>query len=162
LRDCKSLLLGELGTCQQNLISMRRMEPWKKCHFAQRGMLKFTYKGHFLTIKIAYGKFLNWKSKWWKHFLVPPLYVEILFLRNTKILSFGGIQSFVLGWFWQFWAVLGRFCCIGSGWQHAQRSLEILKTSQLLNRKSNFMWSVSLESYQRPLSTFQLSTIAED
>jgi hypothetical protein len=35
------------------------MEPWKKRHFAQRGMMKFTYKGRFLTIKIAYEKILD-------------------------------------------------------------------------------------------------------
>jgi hypothetical protein len=54
LKDFEFLFLGELGTCQQNLISTRLMKPWKKCHFAQRGMLKFTYKGRYLTIKIAY------------------------------------------------------------------------------------------------------------
>jgi hypothetical protein len=59
LRDFKFLFLAELGTCQQNLISTRHMEPWKKCHFAQRGMLKFMYKGRFLTLKKAYGKFLD-------------------------------------------------------------------------------------------------------
>jgi hypothetical protein len=31
----------------------------KKRHFAQRGMLKFTYKGRSLTLKKAYGKFLD-------------------------------------------------------------------------------------------------------
>jgi hypothetical protein len=29
--------------------------------FPQRGMLKFTNKGRFLTIKIAYEKFLDWQ-----------------------------------------------------------------------------------------------------
>jgi hypothetical protein len=54
--------LGWLGTCQQIPISTRRMQPWKKRHFAQWGMLKFTYKGCFLTLKKAYGKFLYWLS----------------------------------------------------------------------------------------------------
>jgi hypothetical protein len=40
-------------------------------------------------------------------------------LKKTKILIFGGISKFHLwadfGKFWQFWADLGRFCCIGSG-----------------------------------------------
>jgi hypothetical protein len=49
----------------------------KKHHFAQRGMLKFTYKGHFLTLKKAYGKFLDSKSKWCA--LVPPLHMEVFF-----------------------------------------------------------------------------------
>jgi hypothetical protein len=31
----------------------------KKHHFPQRDMMKFTYKGHFLTMKIAYEKFLD-------------------------------------------------------------------------------------------------------
>jgi hypothetical protein len=31
----------------------------KKRHFAQKGMLKFTHKGRFLTIKIAYEIFLD-------------------------------------------------------------------------------------------------------
>jgi hypothetical protein len=42
-----------------------------------------------------------------------------LFLKNTKIAVFGGISKFHLwtdfGKFGQFWAVLGRFCCIDSG-----------------------------------------------
>jgi hypothetical protein len=45
-------------------------------------MLKFTYKGRFLTIKIAYGKFLNKKSEWWKHALVPLLYILIFIFEE--------------------------------------------------------------------------------
>jgi hypothetical protein len=44
-------------------------------------------------------------------------------------------QSFVFGLFWadfgnfkQFWAVLGRNCCIDSGWDPAQSVAEIFKT----------------------------------
>jgi hypothetical protein len=47
---------------------------------------------------------------------------KFLFLKNIKISIFGGISKFHLwadfGRFWQiwqFWAVLGRFCCIDSG-----------------------------------------------
>jgi hypothetical protein len=54
------LFLGELGTCLQNLMPTRGGEPWENHQFPQGGMLKFTYKGHFLTIKIAYEKFLDW------------------------------------------------------------------------------------------------------
>jgi hypothetical protein len=73
------------------------VEPWENHQFPQGGMLKFTYKGHLLTIKIAYETFLDWKSKWWKHALVPALYIEFLFfLKNTKILIFGGISKFRL------------------------------------------------------------------
>jgi hypothetical protein len=35
------------------------MEPSKKRHFAQSGMLKFTYKGCFFTLKKAFEKFLD-------------------------------------------------------------------------------------------------------
>jgi hypothetical protein len=75
--------------------------------FPQGGMLKFTYKGWFLTIKIAYEKFLDWKSKHWKHALVPPLHVEIFIFENTKISILSGISKFRLwtdfGKSWQFW-----------------------------------------------------------
>ena len=40
-RDFKFLFL------YPNLISMRHMKPWEKRHFAQRGMLKFTYVAVF-------------------------------------------------------------------------------------------------------------------
>jgi hypothetical protein len=73
---CLSIFLF-LGSCLQNLILTRSVEHWEKNHFLQGGMLKFTYKGRFLTIKIAYEKFLDWKSKGWKHALVPLLHVEI-------------------------------------------------------------------------------------
>jgi hypothetical protein len=70
------LFLGELGTCLQNLMPTRGVEPWENHQFAQGGVLKFTYKGRFLTIKIAYEKFLDWKCKWWKHALVLLLHIE--------------------------------------------------------------------------------------
>jgi hypothetical protein len=35
----------------------------EKNHFPQRGMLKFTYKGRFLRIKMTYKKLLYQKSK---------------------------------------------------------------------------------------------------
>jgi hypothetical protein len=39
---------------------------------------------------------------------VPPLYIDLFFLKNTKILIFGGIPKFRLwadfGSFGQFWA----------------------------------------------------------
>jgi hypothetical protein len=49
------LFLSELGTCSQNLMPTQGVEH----QFPQEGMLKFTYKGRFLTIKIAYEKFLD-------------------------------------------------------------------------------------------------------
>jgi hypothetical protein len=36
------LFLGELGTCLENLIPTRGVECWKKNHFPQGHMLKFT------------------------------------------------------------------------------------------------------------------------
>jgi hypothetical protein len=115
------LFLSQLGTCPQNLIPTRGVEHWGKNHFLQGGMLKFTYKGRFLTIKIAYEKFLDWKSELWKHALVPPLHGIFLFKKNTKISIFGGISKFHLwadfGKFGQFWAVLGSFGQILLHWQ---------------------------------------------
>jgi hypothetical protein len=118
LKDFKFLFLG---TCQQNLIPTGHMEPWKKRHFVQRDLLKFTYKGRFWTLKKAYGKFLDWKSKHCAHALVPLLKMEVFLLKKTKISILGGILKFLkLIVFGQILAVLGRFCCIGYGWQYAQ------------------------------------------
>jgi hypothetical protein len=53
------LFLGELGTCLEDLILMRDVEPYENGHFPQGGMLKFTYKGYFFfTLKEAYEKLL--------------------------------------------------------------------------------------------------------
>jgi hypothetical protein len=57
--EFKFLFLGELGTCVQNLIFTKVVEGCQKNHFSETGMLKFTYKGRFLTIKIAYEKKLD-------------------------------------------------------------------------------------------------------
>jgi hypothetical protein len=54
LPDFTFLFLIELGTYVQNLIFTKVVEGCQKNHFSQRGMLKFTYRGRFLTIKIAY------------------------------------------------------------------------------------------------------------
>jgi hypothetical protein len=78
------LFVGELGTCPQNLVPTWGVEHWVKHQFPQGGMLKFTCKGYFLTIKIAYEKFLDWKSKWWKHALIPPLYIEIFIIFEKR------------------------------------------------------------------------------
>jgi hypothetical protein len=57
--EFKFLFLGELGTCEQNLIFIKVVEGCQKNKFPQRGMLKFKYKGRFLSIKIAYEKVLD-------------------------------------------------------------------------------------------------------
>jgi hypothetical protein len=59
LPDFIFLFLFELGTCVQDLIFTKVVEGCQKYYFPQRGMLKFTYKGRFLTIKLAYEKFLD-------------------------------------------------------------------------------------------------------
>jgi hypothetical protein len=96
-------------------------------------MLKFTYKGRFLKIKIAYEKFLDWKSERWKHALVALLQVEIFifekyqnfdFWRNFKVSS--------LGRFWQIWAVLGSF---GQFWADFA-ALTVADSMPLLGLKS--------------------------
>jgi hypothetical protein len=76
------LFLVELGTCPQNCMPIQGVEPWENQQFPQGGMLKFTYKDCFLTIKIAYEKFLDWKSEQWKHVPVPPLYIENFVLKK--------------------------------------------------------------------------------
>ena len=88
------MFLIELGTCVQNLMFTKVVKGWQKNYFPPRGMLKFTFKGHFLTIKIAYEKFLELKSKQWKHALVLLYTYKYLFLRNTEISIFGGISKF--------------------------------------------------------------------
>jgi len=55
----KFLFLGELGTCEQNLIFTQVVEGCPKNHFPQRGVLKFTYKGRSFSTKKAYEKFLH-------------------------------------------------------------------------------------------------------
>jgi hypothetical protein len=71
-------------------------------------MLKFTYKGRFLTIKIAYEN--SWiENPNGENMLKCLLYTyKLLFLKNTKISIFGGISKFHLwadfGKFGQFWA----------------------------------------------------------
>jgi hypothetical protein len=52
------LFIGEIGTCPQNFTPTGGVEHRGKNQFPQVGMLKFTYKGHFLTIKKAYENFL--------------------------------------------------------------------------------------------------------
>jgi hypothetical protein len=57
LPDFIFLFLVELDTCVQNLMFTKIIKGWQKIYFPPRGMLKFTYKGHFLTIKIACENF---------------------------------------------------------------------------------------------------------
>jgi hypothetical protein len=89
----------------------RGVEPWENHQFPQGGMLKFTYKGHFLTIEIVYEKFLVWKSKQWKHVLVPLLHVQFLFIFKTLKSQFLVVfQSFIFG------QILANFGTFGQIW----------------------------------------------
>jgi hypothetical protein len=78
-----------------------------------------------LTIKIAIEKFLDGKSKQWKHAIMPPLHIEIFIFENTKISIFGGISKFRL------WANFGSFGQKLLHWQWlrepAQSKAEIFK-----------------------------------
>jgi hypothetical protein len=58
--------------------------------FPQGGILKFTYKGRFLAIKLAYEKL---KSSINRNF----------YFKKIKISIFGGISKFCL------WAILSNF-----------------------------------------------------
>jgi hypothetical protein len=53
------LFAVKLGTCVQNLIFTKVVEGCQKNYFPQWGMLIFKYIGLFVTIKIAYEKFLD-------------------------------------------------------------------------------------------------------
>jgi hypothetical protein len=61
-------------------------------------MLKFTYKDRFLTIKIAYEKFLDCKSKRWKHALVASSTRMNFYFKETLKSQFLVVfQSFIFG-----------------------------------------------------------------
>jgi hypothetical protein len=47
-----------------------------KKSFSARGYAEVHIQRPFFDNKIAYEKFLDWKSKRWKHALVPLLYIE--------------------------------------------------------------------------------------
>jgi hypothetical protein len=158
LRDFILLFLVELVTCLQNLIPSRGMEHWEKNYFPQEGMLKFTYKDSFLTIKKSYKKLVYWKSKW-GHTLVPPLHVEFFFARNKKsqilVVNFwwffiSGVVSIlkliVFGLILAKLVVLGKFYCIDSGWEHVQSKTKIIETFSLINyeSKSYIRWLIGI------------------
>jgi hypothetical protein len=133
------LFLSKLDKCPQNLIPTRGEEHWEKNQFPLGCMLKFTYKGYFLTIKKTYKKLLYWKSKSWTYTLVLPLHTEIFILKNTKISLFGGISKFLklivvgqiladFGSLGQFWADLLHWHWL-TAWHHAPTWAEIFKSS---------------------------------
>jgi hypothetical protein len=135
------LFLSELGTCPQNLIPTRHVEHWEKNHY-YKGYAEIHIQRPFFDNKIANENFSDWKSKRWKHTLVLLLPYKFLFLKNIKILIFGGISKFHL-WidFGSFWIVLGRFGQIVLHWQWLTTMpalpILLLKTSNIHN-----FWSI--------------------
>jgi hypothetical protein len=106
-------------------------------------MLKFPYKGWFLTIKKAYEIFLYWKSKQWTHVLVPFLYIGLFIFWKTLnsqflVVSQSSSSKLSSAWFWQILEVFGKICYIGSGWEHAWSKAKILKTLWLINHESKY------------------------
>jgi hypothetical protein len=66
------------------------VEYREKKYFLKGGMLKFTFKGKFLTIKKAFQTLLYWKSKQWAHALVPPLLTRFFFkeLKEENVITY--------------------------------------------------------------------------
>jgi hypothetical protein len=103
-------------------------------------MLKFTYKGRFLTIKIAYKKFLDFQSKWWKHALLPLLHVKILiFEKNLNLKFWWYFKVSALGRFGQIWAEFAALALATYQTQstHQTRLDSIGKTPQLMCKFCN-------------------------
>jgi hypothetical protein len=98
--------LSVLGTCSQNFMPTRSVEPWGKHQFPEGGLLKFTYKGRFLTITKVYKTILYWNFKQRKHALVLSLPEKKYFWETLKSRFWVVFQSFVFG---QILAVLGSF-----------------------------------------------------
>ena len=108
------MFLSELDTSLQILISQRGVKHWAKNYFLQGGMLKFTYKGHSLTIKCTYKKLFFWKSKQWAHVLMTSL-VGVRFCRHApnsnrnKIVNSSNLYQFQKMVFWDSKTLLSPF-----------------------------------------------------
>jgi hypothetical protein len=72
------LPLDELGTCLRNLIPIRAMKHWEENYFLQRSMLKFTYKGNFLTKK-GHTKSRCIETPNGEHVLWCLFYIQVFF-----------------------------------------------------------------------------------
>jgi hypothetical protein len=95
LRDFKSLFLGGLHRCLQNLISTRHIKPWKKHQFALRCILKFTYKGHFKTKKKALLHILKIQTLW-TYFGGPSTQSNSFWKKKSKLPISSGISKFLM------------------------------------------------------------------
>jgi hypothetical protein len=123
LPDLKFLFIVELGTCVQNLIFTKGVEGCQKKKFPRRGMQKFTYKGRFLTIKIAY--------------------LKSRFLAEFQSFIFGQILA-NLGSFGQFWADFPAFTVAES---MPKLELKSSKPHNFSTGSPNITCNGSLESY---------------
>jgi hypothetical protein len=82
--DILFMFLGELSICSQNLVPTRGVEHWKKNYFPQGGILKFTYKGRYMTIKKAYKNMKYQKSNCKAHALVHFLHRGIFLWEKNN------------------------------------------------------------------------------
>ena len=128
-------------------------------------MLKFTYKGRFLTKKrhIKNSWIENPKNE---HIFQCFFYTQkFLFSKNTKISIFGGILKFLklivfgqifanFGSFLQFWADPAAFTVADS---MPQLGLKSLKPHDFGTMSPNVMCSVSLKNYHPYLQLQQVS-----
>jgi hypothetical protein len=62
--------------------ALMRCGTLRKSSISTRGYAEIHIQRPFLTIKIAYEKFLDSEFEWWKHALVPPLHIEIFIFEN--------------------------------------------------------------------------------
>jgi hypothetical protein len=100
------LFLGESGTCPQNLMPTRRVEPWENHQFPQ-GYAEIHIQRPFFDNKNNIWKILGLKIQTVETCSsASSTCRNFYFWKNTKISFFGGIPKFRL------WAVLGKFCCI--------------------------------------------------
>jgi hypothetical protein len=113
-------------------------------------MLKFTYKGSFLTTKKAYQK-LSFENPHGEHMLWCLLYIlKLLFLVNVKISILGGVLKFFklivfglilakFGSFGQFWANLATMAMAESMPLFEKKIPKTMSKNLLTNWKYNSM-----------------------
>jgi hypothetical protein len=86
-------------------------------------MLKFTYKGSFLTIKKAYkiccienpnGELMLWCLFYVQNYFFGKTLKSQFFGGNFKVPQ-ANCHWVDFGKIWQFWAVLGKFSCYSNG-----------------------------------------------
>jgi hypothetical protein len=129
------------------------VEPWENHQFPQGGMLKFTYKSRFLTLRIAYEKFLDWKCS-----DASSTHINFYFWKTLKSQFLVVFRSFGYG---QILAVLGSFgqkllhwqwlrACPKQGW-NLQNPITLKPWIQMLHGASH--WKATIHTYS--LKKFQ-------